>query len=107
MGRAITETVRRMASYQSGIRRDCLIIDRRQKLTYSPANAEAAQLYKDNTKEYERRVKVCHRLSAHRIVADLSSKRSNHLGSTPPSLTPKLLLQRQSDPLTSVVSLPP
>lgn len=25
---------------------------------YSPANAEAAQLYKDNTKEYERRVKV-------------------------------------------------
>ena len=24
----------------------------------SPANAEAAQLYKDNTKEYERRVKV-------------------------------------------------
>jgi ubiquitin-protein ligase len=25
---------------------------------FSPANAEAAQLYKDNTKEYERRVKV-------------------------------------------------
>jgi hypothetical protein len=29
-------------------------------LTFSPANAEAAQLYKDNTKEYERRVKVSH-----------------------------------------------
>ena len=28
------------------------------ELTGSPANAEAAQLYKDNTKEYERRVKV-------------------------------------------------
>ena len=28
------------------------------KLISSPANAEAAQLYKDNTKEYERRVKV-------------------------------------------------
>ena len=74
-------------------------------LTYSPANAEAAQLYKDNTKEYERRVKVCSRLSDTRISADLSSKRSSHLGSTPPRLTPKLLLQR-SDPLTSVVSFP-
>jgi ubiquitin-protein ligase len=28
------------------------------ELMISPANAEAAQLYKDNTKEYERRVKV-------------------------------------------------
>ena len=28
------------------------------ELMFSPANAEAAQLYKDNTKEYERRVKV-------------------------------------------------
>jgi len=28
------------------------------ELMSSPANAEAAQLYKDNTKEYERRVKV-------------------------------------------------
>ena len=28
------------------------------ELIFSPANAEAAQLYKDNTKEYERRVKV-------------------------------------------------
>ena len=28
------------------------------ELICSPANAEAAQLYKDNTKEYERRVKV-------------------------------------------------
>jgi hypothetical protein len=32
-------------------------------LTFSPANAEAAQLYKDNTKEYERRVKVSHPFS--------------------------------------------
>jgi ubiquitin-protein ligase len=35
------------------------------ELMFSPANAEAAQLYKDNTKEYERRVKVsCLCLSA-------------------------------------------
>lgn len=28
------------------------------KLIVSPANVEAAQLYKENTKEYERKVKV-------------------------------------------------
>ena len=34
----------------------------KEELMVSPANAEAAQLYKDNTKEYERRVKVSCRL---------------------------------------------
>ena len=39
-------------SYQTGVRAV------KTELMISPANAEAAQLYKDNTKEYERRVKV-------------------------------------------------
>ena len=40
----------------------------------SPANAEAAQLYKDNVKEYERKVKVS-RLFDHSSVWLIGSKR--------------------------------
>jgi ubiquitin-protein ligase len=36
-------------------------------LICSPANAEAAQLYKDNTKEYERRVKVSYNSRIQRV----------------------------------------
>jgi hypothetical protein len=38
---------------------DELLPSRIPKLTCSPANVEASQLFKDNIKEYERRVKVC------------------------------------------------